>query len=383
MENSSESKKTRLGILFTSNPSWMGGVIYIINLVKVLNQIGEKDKPEIFLIHTPELKKYLNEFEYSNIKFVERTFPSVVKGYLLSWLKRKNMFIDDIIEEYNLDIIFPAKDYPVKSKTKAKVVAWFADLQHKFYPEFFKRGALLYRELQVKSLLRNSDYLVVSSQAVKDDFMNLYKIRKGFNFHIYHFVSITNGFEDVKFEDLKEKYRLPDKYFLVSNQFHKHKNHKVVLLALAKLKSKGIVKHVAMTGKFPDATDSPYVAELHDIINRYELSDYISFLGVLPRKDQLQLMNNAQAIIQPSLFEGWSTVNEDAISLQVPVIAANLPVNIEQLEESGTYFNPHDAEELSLLLSNYEARDFTKKYYEEYSERIRKSVNLLNKILVN
>jgi hypothetical protein len=35
-------------------------------------------------------------------------------------------------------------------------------------------------------------------------------------------------------------------------------------------------------------------------------------------------MKNATAIMQPSLFEGWSTVIEDAKSLQVPVIASDL-----------------------------------------------------------
>ena len=58
------------------------------------------------------------------------------------------------------------------------------------------------------------------------------------------------------------------------------------------------------------------------------------------RAEQLLLMKYAQAVIQPSLFEGWSTVIEDAISLQVPVIASNLPVNIEQLGDRGVYFDP-------------------------------------------
>ena len=89
--------------------------------------------------------------------------------------------------------------------------------------------------------------------------------------------------------------------------------------------------HIAVTGSFPDQPNSPYMQELHDIINENQLKANISFLGLIPRGDQLLLMKNAKAIIQPSLFEGWSTVIEDARSLQVPVIATDLPVNIEQL----------------------------------------------------
>jgi glycosyltransferase involved in cell wall biosynthesis len=84
-------------------------------------------------------------------------------------------------------------------------------------------------------------------------------------------------------------------------------------------------------------------------------------------------MKYAKAIIQPSLFEGWSTVIEDAKSLQVPVIASNLDVNIEQLEEKGTYFEPHDERALATILEEYPERNYDKELYEPYESRIKKA----------
>jgi glycosyltransferase involved in cell wall biosynthesis len=81
-------------------------------------------------------------------------------------------------------------------------------------------------------------------------------------------------------------------------------------------------------------------------------------------------MKYSQAIIQPSLFEGWSTVIEDAISLQVPVIASDLPVNIEQLGDRGFFFSPHDAEGLARLLSNF-SNPHGANLYGKYDVRIR------------
>jgi hypothetical protein len=49
-------------------------------------------------------------------------------------------------------------------------------------------------------------------------------------------------------------------------------------------------------------------------------------------------MKHAKAVIQPSLFEGWSTVIEDAMAMNQVVIASDLQVNIEQLGENGIYF---------------------------------------------
>ncbi len=40
------------------------------------------------------------------------------------------------------------------------------------------------------------------------------------------------------------------------------------------------------------------------------------FLGFIDRGEQLQLMKNSIAIVQPSLFEGWSTVVEDTKAMQ-------------------------------------------------------------------
>ncbi|MCW3804139.1 glycosyltransferase family 4 protein [Plebeiibacterium marinum] len=375
-------KRLKIGLLFNFQPTWMGGITYIINLVKTFNYLKDEDKPEITLFYSADLKKHIGEFQYPYLKLIEQNAPSLIKGFLLSFIKRKNVFVDDLVVEHNLDAIYPARNYPVKSRTKAKIVAWYADLQHKYYPKFFTRETLVHRAVRLFFMLKNSSDLVVSSRAVLDDFYRFYKIRKELNIHVFHFVSINKDFESNGIEQLRGKYNLPENYFMVSNQFHKHKNHKVLLLALARLNEIGIKKYIAMTGSFPQATNSQYIAELHELIEKHNLSDQINFLGLIPRADQIQLMKNCQAIIQPSLFEGWSTVIEDAISIQVPVIAANLPVNIEQLGDKAIYFEPHKDEQLSDILCNYPERDFHHKPYGNYDERIVNSVEILMKVFV-
>ena len=75
--------------------------------------------------------------------------------------------------------------------------------------------------------------------------------------------------------------------------------------------------------------------------------DEIYFLGFIDRIDQLVLMENAMAIIQPSLFEGWSTVVEDAKALNQTLIVSDIPVHKEQLKDKGNYFAPNDYDELA------------------------------------
>ena len=307
-------------------------------------------------------------------------FPGPTRGYIQSLIVRKNLFVDDILQKYPLDAVYPLQDFPVKTNTEAKLIFWRPDFQHKHYPEFFSRKVILGRHVRMKSMMRNSSNLVLSSNDAYEDLKKFYSVPEKLNINIYHFVSIIGDLQHVDIHELLVKYSLPTSYFLVSNQFHKHKNHKVVFEAVAQLKKAGVRINLAITGRFPDASDSPYMTELHHILEENQLQDQIIMLGIIPRNDQLQLMRHSQAVVQPSLFEGWSTVIEDARSLQVPVIASNLNVNIEQLGETGTYFNPHNVEELVEILRNYPMRDLKQKLYADYEVRVKEGAKELIEI---
>lgn len=371
-----ENKRLRLGIIFNFNSSWMGGIIYILNLIKTLDFLDENEKPEIILFYRPDLRKFVEGINYPYFEAVEWNFPGVFKGYLQSWLMRKNVFVKDILNQYELNGLYPLHDYPVKTKSNTKLVSWYADLQHEHYPEFFSRRKIFERTLRIKFILRNSKDLVVSSQAVADDFQRFFRIRSGIRIHIFHFVSVIDDFSHLDIKEVRKKYNLPEKYFMISNQFHKHKNHRVLLKAQIRLKEMGENIHLAMTGRFPDASHSPYMQELHSLIDENNLQSQISLLGLLPRDEQLFLLKHAQAVLQPSLFEGWSTVIEDAQSLQAPVVASSLPVNIEQLGPDGNYFEPHDDKKLAELLHNYPERNVNEVLYDKYEDRIKSAAKV-------
>ena len=371
-----DERRLRLGIVFNFNPSWMGGIIYILNLIRTLDFLDDSAKPEIFLFYRSDLKRFVDQICYPYISKVEWVFPGVYTGYITSWVLGRNEFVRRIINSYDLDGIYPLHDFPVKSRSRTRIVCWYADLQHEYYPNFFTSRKLLERRMRIRFILKNSDYLVVSSNAVLNDFKRFYKLQDRIQTRIYHFVSVIDSLSGLDINELRDKYSLPERYFIVSNQFHKHKNHKVLLNALVRLSRKGKLVHLALTGRFPDSTHSSYMKELHSIIDNNDLHTQISLLGIIPRDEQLLIMKHSQAVLQPSLFEGWSTVIEDAISLQVPVVASSLPVNIEQLGSCGIYFNPDDDERLADILENFPERDMTVFLYEDYNKRVKKAAEV-------
>jgi glycosyltransferase involved in cell wall biosynthesis len=100
-----------------------------------------------------------------------------------------------------------------------------------------------------------------------------------------------------------------------------------------------------------------YVEGLTDYIAANKLEKHIQFLGLIPREDQLCLMKNSLAIVQPSYFESWNTTVEDAKALGKFIILSDLTVHKEQISENVYFFNPDKAEELAagmkMVLENH------------------------------
>ena len=370
-----KGNRKRIGFIFNFDKSWLGGVYYLINIIKSLNFLDEDDKPEVLLFYNPSLSDFVNEIDYPFLKVVPWKYPVVSTAYIKSILFGKNLFIDEIIDQFELDGLYPVNDQPVLSKkalkNKVKLITWYADLQHKFYPEFFSKKKLFFREAKLRLLLKNSSDMVVSSNDVNGHFHKFYKIKKKLKMHVIPFVSIIDDFKFDTINNLRDKYKLPQEYFMVSNQFYKHKNHIVVLKALTKIKEKGIKDiHIVMTGKMEHYNDPEFIVRLREEIALNKLEPYLSMLDVIPRQDQLGLMKHANAVIQPSLFEGWSTVIEDAKSLQVRVIASDIDIHKEQLEDRGYYFDPHNENELADHLMSFPTKN-SEFLYEKYENRVR------------
>jgi glycosyltransferase involved in cell wall biosynthesis len=116
----------------------------------------------------------------------------------------------------------------------------------------------------------------------------------------------------------------------------------VLIKAAEILKRDGKPVTIAFSGKENDNRNPGYTEKLKAYVKENNLDDVIYFLGFLDRREQLKLMKNAIAVIQPSLFEGWSTVIEDAMAMNQTVIAGDLDVNYEQLGEMGVFFDRNE-----------------------------------------
>jgi len=194
---------------------------------------------------------------------------------------------------------------------------------------------------------RNAPAIMFSSVVALQDFQKFYPGSKSQNFVInFRTIPETEWFARNPIA-VQHQYQLPDHFFLVSNQFWKHKNHPIIIEALAILKEKNICPVVVCTGNLNDIRFPGYGEEILKLIHKYELDDHVKILGLIPRIEQIQLMRRSLAVIQPSLFEGWSTVVEDARVLGKVIILSDIPVHIEQSPPNSHYFQRNSPQDLA------------------------------------
>ena len=352
------AERKRIALIFSYNENWIGGTYYILNLVHALNILPDEQKPEIMLCtHTKkefeyfagETKyPYLRLFEMNNkriqLSFMERLINKIVGQLFKKQLYSRRIRNNQLQDEF--DMVFPNPDGSFfELIDRKKKIYWIPDFQEDYLPEYFSREEIVFRKQNQIAIALLADKLIFSSHDAQNDFNRLYPFATCKQY-ILPFAVTLPDYTYIDIRKLKQKFNIKVDYFYAPNQFWAHKNHKIIIEAVECLKNRGIEITVIFSGKEHDYRNLNYVDELKKIIQEKSIEKNIIFLGFIDRKEQLCLMKNAIAIIQPSRFEGWSTVIEDAKAMNQFVIASNLKVHQEQLKQNVFFFNPEDKNSL-------------------------------------
>lgn len=379
------AKGKRVGIIYNYNENWIGGAYYIQNLIRCLNFLPENEKKQLSILSNSkvsfqELKKQTG---YAHLKFLEyplnyNKIERVINKVSLKIINKK------IIErKVNLDWVFPLYHIPENLKHINNLIFWIPDLQEKFLPDFFSLEEVKRRNQCCENMIALNYPIVFSSQAALNDFNFFYPHSKNSK-KIIQFAVVHPQLKQEDINEVKLKYRVEGSYFFSPNQFWQHKNQIAIIEAVKILKEKGIAVKVVFTGKEYDYRNPDYTTNLKQKVVDYQLESQIIFLGFIDRIDQLILMKNAEAIIQSSLFEGWSTVVEDAKALNQTLIVSNIAVHQEQLENKAYFFEPHDYNALTEKIVEVMNNPITKlKYDLDYSNNIKSFALNLSQIINN
>lgn len=368
------AKEKQIGIIYNFDENWIGGAYYIQNVISSLNYLPDNKQIELQILtkNNEVFQELQQRTGYKYLKFKEypltqTPFENNVRRVFYKLFKKKLVF-----KKVKIDWVFPVFTIPENLKHIKNLVFWIPDLQQKYLPDFFDETELKLREDSCCRIIELNRPIIFSSKAALADFNTFYPNSKNLK-KVIPFAVVNPILPAGTIHSVKEKYKIEGDYFFSPNQFWQHKNHIAIIEAVKILGERGAKVKIVFTGKEYDYRNPEYTTFLKQKVVEYGLQNQVLFLGFIDRIDQLVLMKNASAVIQPSLFEGWSTVVEDAKAQNQTLIVSDIPVHKEQLEDKAYYFSPNNYNELaSKIVEVLENPSDKLRYDLDYSENIKK-----------
>lgn len=382
----------RVGFIFNSiNNDWLGGLNYFRNLLYlILGNSKRKIEPVILTGCRSDISLLIDGLP--PIEVIRTSFLDSSNFFSLFRKFHKFFFLKDIFLEKilikNKIVVLSHSGY-LGAKAKIPTLGWIPDFQHKYLPNFFSKREIKKRNKEFEKICKFCTLVIVSSYNAQNDLIN-FSPECSNKCEVLHFVAPIITCKPIHDPSLDEKFSFDVPYFYIPNQFWKHKNHKLVIDALKILNSKKRRVLVIATGKTYDYRDPGYFINLMKNVQETGLTDLFKVLGVVDYQTVLNLMQKSIAIINPSLFEGWSTVVEEANFLGKKLLLSDIPVHREQVAHDNIFFNPNNPDELANLMWSVWQKhdevnlniDFNKRY-NDYEKRRDNFIKKYERLVVN
>ena len=348
--------KKILTIEFIEDINWLGGAVYIDNLLSTLSTLPRTTKLRVNLKPLTSSRTTLTKQLFSHSVIRHFCWSDSILTKIRDWRRYYHVH-KDIFRSLG-NYILPTKNklfFPVFDTRKhwRKNLYWIPDFQPHYLPELFEPNDLALRLQNFKKIAYSHGILLLSSNAAFRDFKKFYPSAT-IEPRVWSFSSNLESDSVKACHEVSARYGLPEKFLYIPNQFWQHKDHATAFKALRILKDRGLEIPLVCTGLKHDHRNPEYFNMLVKMLEDNALQDQVYLLGVVPRKDQIQFFRRSCAVVQPSKFEGWSTVLEDAKALGKPIFASDIEVHREQLIniDHTYFFKLMDATELANQIAN-------------------------------
>jgi glycosyltransferase involved in cell wall biosynthesis len=358
----------RVGLMAMGGSSWIAGVQYLHSLLYGNSLLPKEEQASLRLyldfgshcisdyrevlmfsagVHVTHFSPTASLPLYRKLRWSAST---VVRQR--RWPALPSLDLPRLLRKHGADVLFAGTS--VERDIGIPQICWIPDFQHVHRADFFSVEERKNRDQHFARTMAEADRVIVGNQCSYADASQLYPETRHKLAVLPCTMYLGRGWRMADAQRVVLKYDLPKKFLLFPSQFWKHKSHATVFRAIQLLHERSIDDAVLVcTGFAHDYRFPNYAAELREFLTTHRLTTAVRVLGLLPRHDQVQLMRAAAAIVQPSLFEGWSALLEECRSLGKLVFASDTPMHREQLSERVHLFAPTSAEALTDLLTRH------------------------------
>jgi hypothetical protein len=231
--------------------------------------------------------------------------------------------------ELSLDAVYMTMRLP-SPRPHCALIGYVPDYQHRHLPHLFTGKELKLRDKVSSKLIAESDAMVMNARAAAQD---MCRFTTG-PLPLLHALPFAPNLNPDWLRDRPEliaAYEITGPYFIVCNQFWIHKDHRTAFRAMAEIAKRRPDVTLICTGSTSDYRDSTYFGKLGADTAKLGLGSRLRFLGHIPKRDQIELLKRAVALIQPTLFEGGPGGGStyEAVALGQRVLLSDIPVNQE------------------------------------------------------
>ncbi|TWI93815.1 glycosyltransferase involved in cell wall biosynthesis [Mucilaginibacter frigoritolerans] len=348
---------TNVAFLLNFTKEYKGGINYIKNLLYACSLENRADIKYFIFVPSDIEQEYIDIFS----PYAEIVKTDILKRKTLSWFFEKvlenkfstNFFMLKLLKKHEIDFVSHSNFF--SRYNNLKIVNWIPDFQILHYPDLWtadekKRTFKLYH-----NIIKYSDRIVLSSNDAFKDYLSFSNDGRD-KVRVLQFVSQPGAVSKVEFETtlnlIKSKYNIQDNFFYLPNQFWSHKNHITAFKAINILKDKGLNPLLVTTGHMQDYRNNKKLNDTLNYIDENGLSANILLLGLIPYQEVLVLIKACVALINPSLFEGWSSTVEEAKSSGKKIILSDIAIHREQNPPNSIYFDALDEKELAMAMES-------------------------------
>ncbi len=242
-----------------------------------------------------------------------------------------------IYKQLKADLLFsPIPEAPLYQKTRNIIMV------HDLIPLRFPRwnSALTqYFKWWFPEVLRQSEHIICNSQATADDLVNFFQVPA------QKITPILLAYNAQHFRHLENLAPVnPDSkpYFLYLGRHDPHKNLTRLLTAFSKLSNS---KDYELWLAGP--TDKRYTPKLKLQAQELGIQNQVKFLDYVSYEQLPIILNQAFALVFPSLWEGFGFPVIEAMACGTPVITSNLSSLPEVAGDAAILVNPYEVLELT------------------------------------
>ncbi len=312
---------------------------------------GFGDYSNYHQIILPKKSKFYRKIFYNKI-FLKTSLTKV-----LDKIHNKEIFLGlfkilgdvrPIVYSYKVDVLhFPTPTIPFYG-WKIPTIISFHDCQQKYFPNFFNKKVLEYREYHFKRSVKESSHILVSFDHIKDDVIKFYKAN-GDKITVTSCGLSLNQKSVSTFHsspDIFSKFKIPNDFLLYPAQTWKHKNHIFLLNVIARYKKNYNKKiFLVCTGK-----KNENYKNIERKVYQEKLENNVIFTGFVPENELNLLYKKTSLVVIPTLYEAGSFPLLEAMYYERPVICSSVTSLPDTIKDKRFIFDPRNDKYLCDLI---------------------------------